>query len=62
MAKTYLVEKSVNAIINMSSPSEFDESSDSMESASEDRSWDEASTTSTRKTPLHGIGQRLGYD
>ena len=38
MAKTYLIENAVNAIIDMSSPSEFDESSDSIESISEDSS------------------------
>ena len=60
MAKTHLVEKAVSAIINMSSPSELDESSDSTESVSEDRSWDEASATLTKKASLHGIKQRLG--
>ena len=60
MAKTYLIEKAVSAIINMSSPSELDESSDSTESVSGDRSWDEASATLTKKASLHGIKQRLG--
>ena len=44
----------------MSSPSEYDVSSDSTESVSEDRSWDEASATLTKKASLHGIRQRLG--
>ena len=43
MAKTYSVEAAANAIMDMSSPSEFDESSDSIEY---DSNWDEASTTS----------------
>ena len=42
MAKTYLAEKAINTIIDMSSRSEFDESSDSIESISADSSWDEA--------------------
>ena len=42
MAKTYSVEEAANAIMDMSSSSEFDESSDAVESVSEDSSWYEA--------------------
>ena len=46
MAKTYSVEDNENAIMDMSSPKEFDEFLDSIESVSENSSWDEALTTS----------------
>ena len=46
MVKTYSVEEEANAVMDMSSPSEFGESLDSTESVSEDSSWDEATTSS----------------
>ena len=46
MAKTYSVEEAANAIMDMSSSSEFDELSDAVESVSEDSSWYEALPTS----------------
>lgn len=46
MAKTCSVEEEAGATVDMSSPSEFDESIDSMEYVSEDSSWDEAANSS----------------
>ena len=46
MTKTYSVEKAADAIIDMSSLSKLDESSDSIDSVSQDSSWDEASISS----------------
>lgn len=46
MAKIYSVEKAADAIIDMSSLSKLDESSDSIDSVSQDSSWDEASISS----------------
>lgn len=43
MPKIYSVEEAANALIDTSSPSKFDESSDSIESVSKDSSWDGAS-------------------
>ena len=37
MVKTYSLEEAANAIMDMSSPSEFDEYSDSVEYVSEDK-------------------------
>ena len=46
ITKTYSVEEAANTIMDMSSPSEFDGSLDSIKPLCEDSSWDEASTTS----------------
>ena len=46
MAKTCSVEEAAGATVHMSSPSEFDESIDSLEYVSEDSSWDKAANSS----------------